>query len=83
MVLHLEFTIWVTWQMREQTWQKCQTMDGFANPITRAKSRVRKARAWRSPIFILCQVQMSNPLEMVYFYPLHFVMGVCKQQVWL
>jgi len=26
------------------------------------------------------RVQMPIPLEMAYFYPLHFVMGVCKQQ---
>jgi len=76
----VRFAIWATWQMREQTWQKCQVVDGFANLIARAKSHVRKARAWRPPIFILCQVQMSIPLEMVYFYPLHFVMEVCKQQ---
>ena len=29
----------------EQTWQKCQAVDDFANPIARAKSRVKKARA--------------------------------------
>jgi len=47
-----------------------------ASKVTREES----AHAWRPPIFILCQVQMSILLEMTYFYPLHFVMGVCKQQ---
>jgi len=69
----LEFAIWATWQMREQTWQKCQVVDGFANPIARAK-RARLEIFY----FIICQVQMPIPLEMTYFYPLHFVMGVCK-----
>jgi len=45
-----------------------------ASKVTREES----ARAWIPSIFILCQVQMPNPLEMTYFYPLHFVMGVCK-----
>jgi hypothetical protein len=31
--------------MREQTWQKCQVVDGFANLIARAKSHARKAGA--------------------------------------
>ena len=79
-VLHLEFAILATWQMSEQTWQKCQVVVGFANSITRAKSRARKARAWRPSIFIICPVQIPIPLEMTYFYHLHFVMGVCKQQ---
>ena len=38
--------------MREQTWQKCQVVDGFANPITQAKSRTRKARAPGDLIFL-------------------------------
>jgi len=53
----LEFAIWATWHIREQTWQKCQAVDGFANPIAQAKvTREESARAWRPPIFILCQV---------------------------
>jgi hypothetical protein len=47
-----------------------------ASKVTREES----ARAWRPSIFILCQVQMPILLEMTYFYPLHFVMRVCKQQ---
>jgi len=43
-------------------------------------TRKESARGWRPPIFILCQVQMPISLEMTYFYLLHFVMGVCKQQ---
>jgi len=47
-----------------------------ASKVTREES----ARTWRPPIFILCQFQMPIPLEMSYFYPLHFVIGVYKQQ---
>jgi len=50
--LHLEFAIWVTWQMKEQTWQKCQAVDDFANPIARAKSRARKVRAPGDLLFL-------------------------------
>ena len=51
-VLHLEFAIWVTWQMREQTWQKCQVVDDFANLIARVKSHVRKARVPGDLLFL-------------------------------
>jgi hypothetical protein len=62
--------------MREQTWQKCQAVDGFANPIARAKvTREESARAWRPPIFILCQVQIPIPLEMFYFLSFAFCYG--------
>ena len=37
-ILHLEFTFWATWQMREQTWHNCQAADGLA-----------KARSCASP----------------------------------
>jgi len=47
-----------------------------ASKVTREQS----ARAWRPSIFIFCQVQMSIPLEKAYFYLLHFVIKVCKQQ---
>jgi len=52
MVLHMEFAIWATWQMREQTWQKYQVVDDFANPIARAKSRAKKARAPGDLLFL-------------------------------
>ena len=38
--------------MREQTWQKCQVVGDFANPIARAKSRARKARAPGDLLFL-------------------------------
>ena len=67
MVLHLEFAIWPTWQMREQTWQKCQAVDDFANPIARAKSRARKARAPGYLLFLSfakskCQIPWRWPI---------------------
>ena len=43
-------------------------------------TREESACVWRPSFFILCQVQMPIPLKMTYFYPLHFVMGVCKWQ---
>ena len=38
--------------MREQTWQKCQAVNDFANPIARAKSRAKKARAPGDLLFL-------------------------------
>ena len=45
-----------------------------ASKVTREES----AHACWPSIFIICQVQMPIPLEMTYFYLLHFVMEVCK-----
>jgi hypothetical protein len=43
-------------------------------------TREKSAHAWRPPILIFCQIQIPISLEMAYFYSLHFVIGVCKQQ---
>jgi len=60
MVLHLEFAIWTTWQ-------KCQAVDGFVNPIARAKSRARKTRASGDLLFLFfvkskCQFPWRWPI---------------------